>query len=356
MEEDLTGGEDQKSAKHRLLGLGSAGVDFIAVVDSFPAADSKVRTESLEIMGGGNGGNTLVAASRLGLDACLATKVGSDANGRLILEGLKEEGVDVSRVIVSDATPSAFTYIIVDQDGCTRTCLHTPQTEDMLAQEISAALLEGVSVVHLDSRHTTAAIALARLANEMGIPVVVDAEKDRPHFKELLPLADCVICNRSFPQAFTGRSSREEALRHLLSQGRAKLVASTLGAEGCVVVTRGEEPPWSGYDDLSVPARCQMNVSTTRIPSVAGEGSTSDLLLVRAPSWPVSDSDIVDTTGAGDSFIAAFIYGMIHRLGIGRTLALSSLVAATKLAQPGARKGVPTLDQLETDWPELLSM
>lgn len=33
MEEDLTGGEDQKSAKHRLLGLGSAGVDFIAVVD-----------------------------------------------------------------------------------------------------------------------------------------------------------------------------------------------------------------------------------------------------------------------------------------------------------------------------------
>lgn len=68
-------------------------------------------------------------ASRLGLDACLATKVGSDANGRLILQDLEEEGVDVSRVIVSDATPSAFTYIIVDREGCTRTCLHTPQTE-----------------------------------------------------------------------------------------------------------------------------------------------------------------------------------------------------------------------------------
>lgn len=68
-------------------------------------------------------------ASRLGLDACLATKVGSDANGRLILEGLKDEGVDVSRVIVSGATPSAFTYIIVDKEGGTRTCLHTPQTE-----------------------------------------------------------------------------------------------------------------------------------------------------------------------------------------------------------------------------------
>lgn len=71
----------------------------------------------------------LLRASRLGLDACLATKVGSDANGNLILRGMQEEGVDVSRVVVSDATPSAFTYVIVDREGFTRTCLHTPQTE-----------------------------------------------------------------------------------------------------------------------------------------------------------------------------------------------------------------------------------
>ena len=71
----------------------------------------------------------LLRASRLGLDACLATKVGSDANGRLILRGMQEEGVDVSRVVVSDTTPSAFTYVIVDKEGFTRTCLHTPQTE-----------------------------------------------------------------------------------------------------------------------------------------------------------------------------------------------------------------------------------
>lgn len=38
-----------------------------------------------------------------------------------------------------------------------------------------------------------------------GIPVVLDAEKDRPHMKDLLPLADYVICNRTFPLAFTGR-------------------------------------------------------------------------------------------------------------------------------------------------------
>lgn len=45
------------------------------------------------------------------------------------MQGLEDEGVDVSRVVVSDATPSAFTYVIVDKGGGTRTCLHTPQTE-----------------------------------------------------------------------------------------------------------------------------------------------------------------------------------------------------------------------------------
>ncbi|CBN75591.1 PfkB-type carbohydrate kinase [Ectocarpus siliculosus] len=161
--------EVDSSGRPRVLGLGSAGVDFIAAVDRYPTADEKVQTQSLQVLGGGNCGNTLSAASRLGLDACLATKVGSDANGRLILQGLEEEGVDVSRVIVSDATPSAFTYVIVDKEGGTRTCLHTPQTEDILPEEITPDLLDVVAAVHLDSRHTPAAVALAKLANERSV-------------------------------------------------------------------------------------------------------------------------------------------------------------------------------------------
>ncbi|CAM9800083.1 unnamed protein product [Ascophyllum nodosum] len=349
----------ERSNRPRVLGLGSAGVDFIALVDRYPEADAKIRTESLEVMGGGNCGNTLSAASRLGLDACLATKVGSDANGRLILQGLEQEGVDVSRVIVSHATPSAFTYVIVDREGGTRTCLHTPQTEDTLPEEITAQLLDGVDVVHVDSRHTRAAVALATLANDRGVPVVLDVEKDRPYLKDLLPLADYIICNRHFPLAFTGSEDREAAIRRLLDQGRARLVATTLGADGCMVVTRDEEQPWRGYEDSSLPPGCPMEIKTAvRSEGVTGTRRTAgDSVRYRyiwAPSWPVEPSEIVDTTGAGDCFIAGFIYGMTHRLGVSRTLALASYVAAKKLYHPGARQGVPTIEQLRQDWPGLL--
>eukprot|EP00903_Cladosiphon_okamuranus_P019217 g17671.t1 len=350
----------------RVLGLGSAGVDFIASVERYPSADEKVRTEALEIMGGGNCGNTLSAASRLGLDACLATKVGSDANGRLILQGLQEEGVDVSRVVVSDATPSAFTYVIVDKEGGTRTCLHTPQTEDILPDEIIPELLDGVAAVHLDSRHTPAAIALAKLANERGVPVILDAEKYRPHLKDLLPLADYIICNRNFPLAFAGNVGHERAIRELLEHGRARLVATTLGAEGCMIVTRDGEQPWQGYLDFSLPDGCPMEVKTfvagDAEPAGSNPSSTDDkqdrgapARYVIARSWPVEPSDIVDTTGAGDCFIAGFIYGMSRRLGIARTVALASLVAASKLSSPGARRGVPTLARLQDEWPGLLA-
>ncbi|CAN0026701.1 unnamed protein product [Pylaiella littoralis] len=353
----------------RVLGLGSAGVDFIAAVDRYPSADDKVRTQALEVMGGGNCGNTLCAASRLGLDAVLATKVGSDANGRLILQGLEEEGVDVSRVVVSDATPSAFTYIIVDKEGGTRTCLHTPQTEDILPEEITPKLLDGVAVVHLDSRHTQAAVVLATYANQRNIPVVLDAEKDRPFLRDLLPLADFIICNRNFPQAFTGRfvAGHEAAIQELLEQGRARLVATTLGADGCIVVTRDAEQPWLGYGDLSLPDGCPMDVNTfvtsDSDPSDSSSAGDSPEMkeryaparYVRASSWPIESSDVVDTTGAGDCFMAGFIYGLSHRLGVARTLALASLVAARKLSSPGARHGVPYFAQLQEEWPGLLA-
>lgn len=110
----------------KLVGLGSAGIDYMAPVAAFPAPDAKIRTsQPLSVQGGGNAANALVAAARLGLEPALFSKLGNDANGDAIVAELEAEGVDTRAVLRGEGS-SPFTYIIVDQQANTRTCIHTP--------------------------------------------------------------------------------------------------------------------------------------------------------------------------------------------------------------------------------------
>ena len=113
-------------ARRKLVGLGSAGIDFLAAVDAYPPPDAKVRTNALEVQGGGNCANALTAAARLGLQPALFSKIGGDANGDAIIAQLQADGVDTAALLRQHGASSPFTYIIVDQGASTRTCIHTP--------------------------------------------------------------------------------------------------------------------------------------------------------------------------------------------------------------------------------------
>ncbi|GMP90516.1 hypothetical protein CsSME_00041608 [Camellia sinensis var. sinensis] len=84
-----------------VLGCGGVGVDFLAAVAAYPKPDDKIRTTSLKLQGGGNAGNALTCAARLGLNPRLISKVADDAQGRGILEELEADGVDASFLVVS---------------------------------------------------------------------------------------------------------------------------------------------------------------------------------------------------------------------------------------------------------------
>lgn len=75
-------------------------VDFLATVDGFPKPDDKVRSASLKVEGGGNAGNALTCAARLGLKPKLISKVADDSHGFAILKELEADGVDTSFIVV----------------------------------------------------------------------------------------------------------------------------------------------------------------------------------------------------------------------------------------------------------------
>jgi len=116
-----------------ILSVGLSAADFVAQVDHFPFPDEKMRSETLDIQGGGNAANTACAIGRLSryADVDLLTAVGDDANGKIIREGIAANAVNVISETYESSSP--FTYILcTDIDGeNTRTCIHQPSAGDM---------------------------------------------------------------------------------------------------------------------------------------------------------------------------------------------------------------------------------
>lgn len=95
------------------------------------------RLVCTQVQGGGNVGNALTAAARLGLQPRIISKVADDSLGAQILAELEGDGVDTRHMVVAQGGVSPFTYIIVDRSGHTRTCIHTPGQPPMQPHELT---------------------------------------------------------------------------------------------------------------------------------------------------------------------------------------------------------------------------
>ncbi|GMH02539.1 hypothetical protein Nepgr_004378 [Nepenthes gracilis] len=341
-----------------VLGCGALSLDFLAAVATYPKPDDKIRTTNLKVQGGGNTGNALTCAARLGLNPRLISKVADDAQGRDILEELEADGVDTSFIVVSKEGNSPFTYIIVDNETKTRTCIHTPGYPPMVPNELSKtrlwSSLDGASLVYFDGRLHETALIVAQEAAHKSIPILVDAERKREGLDDLLKFATYVVCSARFPQVWTEASSVPRALvSMLLKLPKIKFVIVTLGEDGCVMLERTlNKAPDSAEADVdelleslkqkvvyesSDPTCISSSVMNLR---ANGFGTVYGRLFV-GTAEKIPSSELVDTTGAGDAFIGAILYALCAGMPTERMLPFASQVAAAGCRALGARTGLP---------------
>ncbi|GAV74159.1 PfkB domain-containing protein [Cephalotus follicularis] len=341
-----------------ILGCGGLGLDFLAAVASFPKPDDKIRTTSFLVQGGGNAGNALTCAARLGLSPRLIAKVADDTQGKAVLEELRADGVDTSFLIVSKGGNSPFTYIIVDSQTKTRTCIHTVGYPPMIPEDLSQfsllSALDGARLVYFDGRLTETALVIAQEAARQSIPILIDAERNREGFDDLLKLADYAVCSAKFPQAWTETPSIPSALvSMLLRLPNLKFAIVTLGEDGCIMLERSvdEGPELDEIDvDSLFESLKQRKDDSTAIPTCLsslvtklranGIGTvTGKLFLGTAEKIP--PSEVVDTTGAGDAFVGAVLYAICVDMPVEIMLPFAAQVAATCCRGLGARTTLP---------------
>jgi sugar/nucleoside kinase (ribokinase family) len=254
----------------RGLFVGLTTLDLLYGLPRLPGPNEKMTADRQVVAAGGPAANAAVTFASLGGRADLVTALGAHTLAQVSGADLAAHGVTVHDVTPGHDGPPTVSSIL--STGADRAVVSVndaglPPPGPLAADRI-AELLDGVSVVLSDGRHTALAIPLATAARERGIPVLLDAGSWKPAAEPLLDLATVVVCSADFrvPGA-------EETLPYLLDRG----------ARWAAVSAGGGPVRWLSGD----------SAGEVEVPQV----------------------DVVDTLGAGDILHGALAFGMATRPG-----------------------------------------
>jgi len=250
-------------------------------------------------------------AARLGLRTAFVGVVGDDEMGHFMLRAMRARGVDTSACVVAPELSTGLS-VILSQPHDRAILTHMGAISALRADQVDRSVLRRARHVHVGSYFLLDALrpdvsSLYSEARAMGLSTSMDANWDPREswdggLAKVLSLCDVLMPNRAEVLAMTGGSDLDTALDVLAAQ--VPIVAVKLGADGGLV----------------------------------RHGET----LVRAPALPVR---VVDTTGAGDSFDAGFLYGYLNGWSLERSLRLACACGSLTTRVPGGTRGQATLDE-----------
>jgi sulfofructose kinase len=286
----------------KIVGVGQCSWDYLAVVDSFPCSDSKNEVLSWDEQGGGPTATALVTLSRLGAGCSFHGIVGDDPEAGKIRQSLIDEGIDVCGLLLRARSESQKAFIVIERESGKRTIFWKRHTgADLETGEMGENFLEGADFLMLDGLMGKVSLHAAMIANEMKVPVMLDAGSLREGMLDLAQRGDYVVASEKFARqlGYDGDNGRFAALLEGLG-----LLKTT--------VTMGEKGSITFMDDR----------------------------IITVPAFQV---EAADTTGAGDVFHGGYAYGILNGWDIETVLHFASAMAAMKCRSIGGRAGITDL-------------
>lgn len=273
----------------------------------FPAVETKTAAMEILASGGGPVGTGLVAAAALGAECAWLGALGDDLPGRFLLDDFERRGVSTEYIEIVPGGRSFTSYVILDDEKKTRTCVFDRGDLPKAKMEgANAEAIAGADLLMVDGNGLDSAVEAARRAKESGTAVLYDAGGLYPNVERLVPLADYLIPSEEFALKWTGETTALSAAERLWKEFTPRAVVVTCGAAGGVAVDQNG-------------AR-------------------------RYPAFPV---EALDTNGAGDVFHGAFAWAA----GVGEELdsacRFASAASAIKCTGLGARASAPNRERVE---------
>lgn len=295
-----------RSNKVECVGLGLCALDYTFVVDRYPRLDDKIDTASFSRQGGGPVPTALCTLAKFGVPSSFVGKCGKDSDGKLLRDELRRFGVNVRFLTLDPDSRTPRAFVIVEKESGKRTViLDRTETSALSPDELNAGIIRRARFLLIDGREPETSLTAAVLARKAGGEVILDAGSPRRNIGDILPYVDHLVVSNRFSLDFTQE----------VDPGKAALKLAHMGFKS-VVITSGHK---------------------------GSIGATSDGQLFQQEAFKV---DVVDTTGAGDVFHGAYVYGLVRGWELPRILKFASAAAALKCTRLGGRRGIPELEEV----------
>ncbi|MBI4279490.1 MAG: ribokinase [Armatimonadetes bacterium] len=293
--------------------VGSLNMDLVVKVPHLPAVGETVLGGEFATFPGGKGANQAVAAARLGAEVAMVGRVGDDAFGRALRDGLAADGVDVRHVLADPSAHTGVAFILVDAAGRNAIAVASGANMRLSPDDVAAAAeaLAGARAVLLQLEVPLECVArAAALARESGALVILDPAPAVPLPASLIRLVDVIAPNEQETEVLTGIG-----VRSLPDAARAADALRVRGARAAVIKLGGRGA-W-----VSAP-----------------EGERHLPALAVTP---------VDTTAAGDAFCGALGAALAEGQNLLAAARFANAAAGLSVTRMGAQPSMPRRAEVE---------
>ena len=291
----------------RVVVVGSANMDLFVTVSDLPTPGRTVLGRELVSGFGGKGANQAVAAARAGANTSFFGRVGNDTYGERIAEQLGGERIALAGLGIDPEQPTGLALITVDRHGENQIVVASGANASLSSTDLYhlPSALAGAKVLLLQLEVPLEAVLYAlTLARRAGVTTILNPAPVQFLSKSLARLVDIVVPNESEAAMLSGIivngvRAASAAISALHARGFRQVVL-TLGSRGVV---------WSDGHRIE-------RVTARRVR-------------------------VLDTTGAGDTFVGYLGAGIAQGLDLGAAIAWANAAAAISVTRQGAQDAVP---------------
>ena len=299
--------------KPKIVVVGSSNMDLVVKSPLIPAKGETILGGDFIMTPGGKGANQAVAAAKLGAEVYFVAKLGDDIFGRQSLSNFQKVGIHTDFVLQIKEAPSGVALITVDDAGDNVIVVAPGANLKLFPEDVKKAqstiASSGAVAAQLEVPLETVEFA-ARLANDAGVPFILDPAPAQKLSDELLGMVDVLTPNETEAEILTGIEVTDEnsallVAKDLLQRG-VKAVILTMGARGYLLATK---------DETEFAASVKV--------------------------------DAFDATAAGDAFTGSLAVGLARGKTLRDAALFANHVAALSVTKMGAQSSMPDAEQVE---------